>query len=78
MKNAIAYFVPRNNNISHSTSLDSKISCDVGISIVDFNKYWLKVFDLMEIKMIPTFEKIYNSKTINANKNKSYYLLQSD
>ena len=59
--------------MANSMRLNNRISCVVGISIFRFEKYWQRVFNLMEIKTTPTFEQFLQAKTINAEKNKSYY-----
>ena len=56
-------------------SLNSRIYCVVVISIFLFEKYRRMVFGLMELNIRPTFKQFLQEKTINANKNKSYYQL---
>ena len=73
MNNVIAYVAPKNKTMAHSMSLNSRISCVVGISIFGFKTYWKQVFDLMEIKTSSTFEQLLQAETLNAKKNKSYY-----
>ena len=57
MNNVIAYVAPKNKTMAHSMSLNNKISCVVGISILRFKTYWKRVFTLMEIQTISTFEQ---------------------
>ena len=38
MNNVIAYVVPKNKIVAHIMSLNSRISCVVGISIFEFDK----------------------------------------
>ena len=73
MNNVIAYVAPKNKTMAHSTSLNNRISCVLGISIFGFKKYRKQVFDLMEIQTTATFKQFLQAETINANKNKSYY-----
>ena len=57
MKNVIVYVAPKNKTMAHSMSLNNRILCVVGISILGFKTYWKQVFALMEIKKMSTFEK---------------------
>ena len=54
-------------------SLNNRISCVVAISIFGFNTYCKRVFIFMDIKTTPNFKQFLQSKTINTEKNKSYY-----
>ena len=47
MNNVIAYVAPKNKTMTHSMSLNNRISCVVGISIFRFKTYWKRVFVLM-------------------------------
>ena len=67
----IAYVAPDNKTMAHIMSLNKRILCVVGISIFGFNKYWKRVFDLMDIKITSTFEKLLQEETLNTEKNKS-------
>ena len=71
MNNVIAYVTPKNKTMSHTMSLNNRISCIVGISIFVFKKYWKRVFHLMEKQTTPTLEQLLKAETINAKKNKS-------
>ena len=51
MNNVIAYVAPKNKKMAHSTSLNNRISCMVGMSIFGFKTYWKQVFDLMQIQI---------------------------
>ena len=73
MKNVITYVAPKIKTMAHSMSLNNRISCAVGISIFGFNTYCKLVFNLMDMKTTPTFKQFLQSKTINTEKNKSYY-----
>ena len=73
MKNVIAYVVPKNKNMAHSTSLNNRISCVVVISIFGFKTYWKKVFDLMDIKTTQTFKHFLQAEELNVDNNNSYY-----
>ena len=73
MNNVITYVAPKIKTMAHSMSLNNRISCVVVISIFGFNTYCKLVFNLMEIKTTPTFKQFLQSKTINTDKNKSYY-----
>ena len=73
MNNVIAYVTPKNKMMAHSTSLNNRISCVVGISIFGFKTYWKQVFDLMQIQTSSTFEQFLQAESLNAKKNKSYY-----
>ena len=69
-----SHMLPKiNKSMIYSLILNSGISCEGGIPIFGFDKYHKKVFDLMEINMIPTFEQLLHAKKINTKKNKSYY-----
>ena len=57
MKNVIAYIAPKNKAMTHSMSLNNRISCVLGIFIFGFKKYWKLVFALMEIKTPSTIEQ---------------------
>ena len=57
----------------HSMRLNNRISCVVGISIYGFKRYWQRVFNLMELNMIPTFKHFLQAETVNGEKNKAYY-----
>ena len=73
LNNMIAYVAPKNKTVVHSMSLNNRISCVVGISIFGFKTYWKQVFDLMEIQTTQTSKQFFQAKTLNAEKNKSYY-----
>ena len=73
MNNVIAYVAPKNKTMAYSMSLNNRISCVVGISISGFKTYWKQVFDFVEIQTTQTFEHFLQDKTLNAEKNKSYY-----
>ena len=73
MNNVIAYVAPKNKTMAHIMSLNNKIYCLVGVSIFGFKTYWKQVFDLMEIQKTQTFKQFLQAKTLNAEKNKSYY-----
>ena len=73
MNNVIAYVAPKNKTMAHSMSLNNRISCVVGISIFRFKTYWKQVFNLMEIQTTSTFKQILEAKSLNTEKNKSYY-----
>ena len=73
MNNVIAYVAPKNKTMEHSMSLNNSIYCVLGISIFGFKTYWKRVFALMEIKTMSTFEQFLQAETINAKKNKLYY-----
>ena len=72
-ENVISYVGPKNKTMGHIMSLNNRISCVVGISIFGFNTYWKQVFNLMDIKTTPKFKQFLQAKTLNAEKNKSYY-----
>ena len=61
--------------MAHDMSLNNRISCVVGIFIFEFKTYWKQVLDLMEIKTTQTFKQFLQVKTLNTEKNKSYYQL---
>ena len=73
MNNAIAYVASKDKTMARSMILDNRISCVVGISIFRFKKYWQRIFNLMEIKTIPTFKQLLQAETLNSDKIKSYY-----
>ena len=73
MNNVIAYVAPKNKTMSHIMSLNNRISCVVGISIFGFKTYWKRVFALIEIQTMSTFEQFLQAETLNARNNKSYY-----
>ena len=73
MNNMIAYVAPKNKTMSHSISLDNRISCIAGISIFGFKTYWEQVFNLMDKKTTPTLTDFLQSETLNAKKKKTYY-----
>ena len=73
MNNVIAYVAPKNKTMEHIMSLNNRISCVVGISIFGFKTYWKLVLYLMEIQTTLTFKNFLQSKTLNVDKNKSYY-----
>ena len=56
MNNVIAYIARKNKTMAHFMSLNSRISCVLGISIFGFKTYLEQVFALMEIQTTPTFE----------------------
>ena len=68
MNNVIAYVAPKNKMMSHTMSLNNRISCIVGISIFGFKKYWEQVFNLMDIKKTPTLTDFLQAETLNTNK----------
>ena len=61
--------------MAHIMILNYRILRVVGISIFGFKKYWQIVFNLMEIRTIPTFKQFFQATTLNADKNMSYYQL---
>ena len=69
----ISYVVPKNKTMAHRMSLNNRISCVVGISILVLKTYWKRVFDVMEIQTTQTFEQFLQAKTLNAKNNNSYY-----
>ena len=71
--NVIAYVAPKNKTMLHSIILNNMISCVAGISIFGFKTYWKQVFNLRVIQTIPTFKQLFQAKTLNAKKKKSYY-----
>ena len=71
MKNLITYATPKNNVMAHSMSLNNRILCILGISIFGFKKYQQRVFNLMELNIIPTFKHFLPDETDNSEKNKS-------
>ena len=73
MNNVIAYVAPKNKTMAHSMIPHNRISCVVGISIFGFKTYWKRVFVLMEIQTMSTFQQFLQADTLNSNKNKSYY-----
>ena len=73
MNNLIAYVVQQNNNMTHSMSLNNRISYVVGIFIFGFNTLWQRVFNFMEIKTKLIFKQFLQDKTLNSDKNKLYY-----
>ena len=70
MNNEIAYLAPRNKTIYHSMSLNNRISCVVGISMLNFDKYWKRVFYLMDLIIDPSFKQFLLSEIVNADKTK--------
>ena len=68
-----SYVAPKNKTIAHSMSLNNRISCVVGMSILGFKTYWKQVFDLIQIQKSSTFEQFLQAEILNAKKNKSYY-----
>ena len=73
MNNAIAYVVPKDKTMAHIMSLNNRILFVVGIHIFGFKKYRKRVFNLIDLNMIPYFKYLLQSETYNAEKNKSYY-----
>ena len=73
MNNVIAYVAPKNKTMSHTMSLNNRISCIVGISIFGFKTYCEQVFNLMDIKTTPTLTDFLQAETLNAEKKKTYY-----
>ena len=63
----------KNNMMAHSTIINNRISCVVGISIFGFKTYLKQVFNLMEIQTTSTFEQFLQAETLNVKKNKPYY-----
>ena len=47
-------------------NLKNMISCVVGISIFGLKKYWQRVFNLMELNIIPTPKQVSRAETVNA------------
>ena len=74
MNNVIAYVAPKNKTMAHIMILNDRISCVVGISIFGFRTYWEQVFDLMEIQRTQTLKQFLQAKTLNTEKDKSYFL----
>ena len=72
-KYVIAYVAPKNNMMANIMSLNNRISCVAGISIFGFKTYWKQVFGLMEIQTTQTSKRFLQAKTLNTEKNKSYY-----
>ena len=73
MNNVITYVAPKNKMMAHSTSLNNRISCVVGISIFVFNKYWQTFFNLTELNITPTSKQFLQDEKLNTDKNKAYY-----
>ena len=73
MNNVISCVAPKNKTMAHTMSLDNRILCVVGISIIGFKTYWKQVFNFMEIQITQTFEQLLQAEKLNAEKNKSYY-----
>ena len=73
MNNIIAHLAPKNKTVVHSTSLNNRISCVVGISMFGFKTYWIQVFNLIEIQTTQTFNYLLQAEKLNAEKNKSYF-----
>ena len=73
MNNVIVYIAPKIKKMVQSMSLNNRISCVVAISIFGFNTYCKRVFNFMDIKTTPNFKQFLQSKTINTEKNNSYY-----
>ena len=69
MNNVISYVAPKNYMTENIMSLNSRISCVVGIYIQDILE---KVFALMEIQATTTFKQFLQAETLNAKKKKSY------
>ena len=61
----------KQDNVTHSMSLNSILFCVCGTSTFRFEKYFQTVFELMELNITPTFKKMVNTETINSNKNHS-------
>ena len=59
--------------MAHSMSLNNRISCVVGISILGFKTYWKQVFNFMEIQTTQTSKQFLKAETLNANRKKLYY-----
>ena len=68
MNNAIAYVVPKNKTMAHIMSLNNRILFVVGIYIFGFKKYRKRVFNLIDINMIPYFKYLLQSETYNTDK----------
>ena len=68
MNNAIACVAPKNKTIAHIMSRNNRISYVVGISIFGFNTYCKRVFNLIELNMIPTFKQFLQAEIDNAEK----------
>ena len=64
--NEISYVSPKNKTMAHIPNLNNKISCDAGISILGFKKYWQTFFNFMDINMRPTFKQFLLSETVNS------------
>ena len=73
MNNVIAYVAPTNKTTAYIMSLNNRISCVVGIPIFGFETYWKQVFNMTEIQTTQTFKQLLQPKTLNTEKNKSYY-----
>ena len=71
--NVIAYIAPKNKTMSHSMTLNNRISCIVGISIFGFKTYWEQVFNLMDKKTTQTLTDFLQAETLNSEKKKTYY-----
>ena len=71
--NVIAYVAPKNKTMAHSMILNYRISCVVGNSIFVFKTYWKQVVALIEIQTTQTSKRFLQAKTLNTEKNKSYY-----
>ena len=47
MNNGIAYVALKNETMAHIMRLNDRISCVVGISILEFKTYWKQMLALM-------------------------------
>ena len=68
MNNLIAYAVQQNNTMTHSMSLNNRISCVVGIFIFGFKTYWQRVFNLVELKKT-NLQTVITRQKLNTDKN---------
>ena len=59
--------------MAHSMSLNNWILCVVGISVFGFKTYCKQVFDFMEIQTTSTFKHLFQTETLNDERNNSYY-----
>ena len=73
MNNVISYIAPKNKTMAHIMSLNNRIFCVVGISILGFKTYRKKLFNLMGIQTTQTFKQFLQAEKINAEKNNLYY-----
>ena len=66
MNNVISYVAPKKWHTAWALKII--ISYVFGISIFGFDKYWQKLFEMMELKISPKFKKVLIAETINYEK----------